>query len=342
MTFISPLRAAADADRTGVLLLNTGTPDSLDVADVRRYLAAFLGDPRVIEAPRLPWWLALHGYILRTRPRASAAKYRRIWTDDGSPLLALSRRLQDALAAVLSRDCGALTTAPHVAIAMLYSQPSVPQALQKLAAAGCHRILALPLYPQYCGASTGAAHDQVMAELTRWRWLPELRWINDYHADPGYIEALRTRTLAHWQQHGRPGHVLLSFHGIPQSYVERGDPYEQQCRATARLLTDALGLAENQWSLSFQSRVGLAAWLQPYTMETVSQLPARGIRDLGVICPGFALDCLETLEEIDMENHRAFLAAGGQRFSYVPALNAGAEHTALLATLVQRHCQGWS
>ena len=325
-----------------MLLLNTGTPDSLALADVRRYLAAFLGDPRVIEAPRLPWWLALHGYILRTRPRASAAKYRKIWTEQGSPLLTLSRQLQAALATALRSHPGPPAKAWEIEIAMLYSQPSVPQALQKLAAAGCRRILALPLYPQYCGASTGAAYDQVARQLTRWRWLPELRWINDYHADPGYIAALHDSVQAHWQQHGRPRHVLLSFHGIPQSYVERGDPYEQQCRTTARLLVEALGLAEGTWSLTFQSRVGLAAWLQPYTFDTVQQLPGRGIRDLGVICPGFAIDCLETLEEIDMENRGAFMAAGGERFCYTPALNAGPQHVALLAGLIARHSQGWS
>lgn len=342
MRYLSPPATPPDAGRTGVLLLNTGTPDSLAVADVRRYLAAFLGDPRVIEAPRLPWMLALHGYVLRTRPRASAAKYRKIWTDQGSPLLVLSRELAATLAAALGDASGPPATAPAVEIAMLYSQPSVPQALQRLAAAGCRRILALPLYPQYSGTATGAAHDQVMRELARWRWLPELRWINDYHADPGYIEALRARTQSHWDTHGRPGHVLLSFHGIPQSYVDRGDPYQRQCRETARLLAGALGLAEGDWSLTFQSRVGVAAWLQPYTMETVAHLPARGIRDLGVVCPGFALDCLETLEEIDIENRQAFLQAGGTRFSYVPALNASAEHTAALAGLIHRHCQGWA
>ncbi len=339
MQYLSPLQPQ-DAARIGVLLVNTGTPDSLEIAEVRRYLAAFLGDPRVIEAPRLPWLLALHGYILRTRPRASAAKYRKIWTDEGSPLLVLSRRLQSALVQALATSPGT-AAAPAVEIGMLYSQPSVPQALQRLAQAGCNRILVLPLYPQYSGTSTGAAHTQVLRELARWRWLPELRWINDYHADSGYIEALRARVQAHWELQGRPGHVLVSFHGIPRSYVDRGDPYERQCRETARLLAQALDLAADSWSLTFQSRVGVAVWLQPYTMETVSQMPARGIRDLGVICPGFALDCLETLEEIDMENHKVFLAAGGTRFSYVPALNISAEHVALLVDMINRHCQGW-
>ena len=342
MQFLSPPQAAAGADRIGVLLVNTGTPESLRVADVRRYLAAFLGDPRVIELPRLPWLAVLHGFILRTRPRASAAKYRRIWTPEGSPLLVLSRRLQAALSETLAGSAGAFASAPAVEIAMLYSQPSVPQALRRLAESGCRRILVLPLYPQYCGATTGAVHDQVTAELSRWRWLPELRFINDYHADRGYIEALRSRTLAQWEQHGRPAHLLLSFHGIPQSYVDRGDPYERQCRETARLLTEALGLAPGAWSLTFQSRVGAAQWLQPYTIETMAQLPARGIRDLGVMCPGFAVDCLETLEEIAMENQQVFVNAGGSRFCYVPALNADAEHTAMLANLIRRHCQGWN
>ena len=336
----------AGGDRIGVLLVNTGTPDSLDIRDVRRYLAAFLGDPRVIEAPRLAWWIALHGWILRTRPRASAAKYRRIWMPEGSPLLVLSRRLRSALAQALGQReptaFAAPVVVPMVEIAMLYSQPQVGEALRRLAQSGCRRILVLPLYPQYSGASTGPVHDQVMRELARWRRLPELRMVTDYHDDPGYIAALRSGIQAHWQQHGRPGHLLLSFHGIPQSYADRGDPYLQQCQRTAQLLTDALGLAQDAWTLSFQSRVGPTQWLQPYTFETVMQLPARGIRDLGVVCPGFAIDCLETLEEIGIENRQAFLQSGGEHFSYVPALNAGAEHARFLADLITRHCAGWT
>ncbi|HTY48960.1 MAG TPA: ferrochelatase [Steroidobacteraceae bacterium] len=327
------------AERIGVLLVNTGTPDSLSVGDVRRYLAAFLGDPRVIEAPRLPWLAVLHGFILRTRPRASRARYRRIWTERGSPLTALSQDLRTALSSALAQR----VLAPFsVELAMLYSSPGVGAALGKLRQAGAQRVLVLPLYPQYCGATTGAVYDQVGAELARWRWLPELRYVSGYHDHPGYIEALRGSVLAHWEQHGRPQHLLMSFHGIPESYFNAGDPYFCMCHKTARLLADELMLQDNNWSVSFQSRVGPARWLQPYTYEVMRQLPARGITDLGVLCPGFAIDCLETLEEIDMENRAAFLAAGGRRFSYLPALNAAAGHARFLADLIAQHSQGWT
>ena len=338
MRFLRPPAVTGRTDRIGVLLVNTGTPDSLAVRDVRRYLAAFLGDPRVIEAPRLVWQAVLQGWILRTRPRASARKYRKIWTPEGSPLLVLSRQLQAALGDELTR---AGLSECSVEIAMLYSQPSVPQALQRLTQAGCGRILVLPLYPQYCGASTAAVYDQVQRTLSRWRRVPDLRLVADYHDDPLYIEALRSNLQRHWAQQGRPPHLLMSFHGIPQSYCDRGDPYADQCRTTARLLAQSLQLTDDQWTLSFQSRLGPTRWLQPYTLDTVGKLPARGIRELGVVCPGFAIDCLETLEEIQMENRDAFLEAGGTAFSYVPALNASADHTAFLAGLIGRQTQGW-
>jgi ferrochelatase len=327
------------AERIGVMLVNTGTPDSLSVRDVRRFLAAFLADPRVIDTPRALWWPILHGYILRTRPRASARKYRRIWTAAGSPLLTLSRELRESLAGTLAQR----VLAPFsIELAMLYSQPSVSEALGRLRVTGAQRILVVPLFPQYCGASTGPVYDQVMAELSRWRWLPELRFIAEYHDDPGYIEALRSSVEQHWQTHGRTRHLLVSFHGIPERYFHQGDPYFCKCQKTARLLADELMLREDEWSVSFQSRVGPAKWLQPYTSEIVTQLPKRGVDQLTVVCPGFAIDCLETLEEIEIENQQLFLAAGGRRFSYVPALNARPEHARFLANLIAQHCQGWT
>ncbi|HTT01226.1 MAG TPA: ferrochelatase [Steroidobacteraceae bacterium] len=327
------------AERIGVLLVNSGTPASPSVRDVRRFLASFLGDPRVVELPKALWWPILHGLILRSRPRLSARKYRRIWTPEGSPLAILSEQLRSKLTGTLAQR----VLAPFsLELGMLYSRPSVGEALERLRESGAQRILAVPLFPQYCGASTGSVYDQVTAELRRWRWLPELRFIAEYHDNPGYIEALRNSVEQHWQAHGRTQHLLMSFHGVPERYFHQGDPYFCKCQKTARLLADELMLKENEWSVSFQSRVGPVKWLQPYTSDVVAQMPARGIDQLTVICPGFAIDCLETLEEIDIENHQGFLRAGGRRFQYVPALNARIEHARLLANLIAQHCQGWT
>ena len=327
------------AERIGVLLVNSGTPNAPTVSEVRRFLARFLSDPRVVELPRILWLPLLHGLILRTRPHRSARKYRRIWTAQGSPLLALSQQLRSSLSGMLAQQ----VLAPFsVELAMLYSEPSVTDALQRLREAGAQRILVLPLFPQYSGASTGAVYDQVNAELRRWRWLPELRFIAEYHDHPGYIDALRSSVLQHWESFGRTRHLLVSFHGIPERYFHQGDPYFCKCQKTARLLADELMLKEGEWSVSFHSRLGPAKWLQPYTSEVVAQLPARGIDELTVVCPGFAIDCLETLEEIDIENRARFTSAGGRKFLYVPSLNERTEHARFLAELIAQHCQGWT
>lgn len=326
-------------ERIGVLLVNSGTPDSPSTADVRRFLGRLLGDPRVVELPRALWLPILHGIILRTRPFRSARKYRRIWTDQGSPLLAFSAQLKERLATRL----GERVIAPiAVEIGMLYANPGVPEALARLRDAGAQRILVLPLFPQYCGVSTGAVHDQVTDELSRWRWMPELRFISEYHEHPGYIEALRTSVADHWALNGRTEHLLMSFHGIPDKYFRQGDPYYCKCQKTARLLADELNLDDGAWSLSFQSRYGPGKWLRPYTDEVLEGMPKRGIRSVTVVCPGFAVDCLETLEEIDIENRERFLGAGGTQFQYVPALNAHPGHAAALADIVARHLQGWT
>jgi ferrochelatase len=338
LRYISSPEFRQDGERIGVLLVNTGTPDSLEVADVRRYLDKFLSDPRVIEFPRWLWLPILHGYILRTRPRSSQAKYRKIWTPEGSPLLSLSKQLRVELASCLAQRA----LAPFsVELGMLYSTPSVADGLRKLQQAGAQRILVLPLFPQYCGATTGAVYDQVSRELARWRWLPELRLIADYHDHPGFASALKDSIQAHWEREGRTGHLLMSFHGIPEAYFDKGDPYFFKCHRTARLLADELLLKEGEWSVSFQSRLGPSKWLQPYTFEEMTRLPARGIDDLTVVCPGFAIDCLETLEEIAMENRHRFLHAGGRKFSYVPALNHSAGHVRFLGDLISQHVQGW-
>ncbi|HNR21475.1 MAG TPA: ferrochelatase [Steroidobacteraceae bacterium] len=324
--------------RVGVLLVNSGSPDSASVRDIRRFLGRLLSDPRVVELPRWLWLPILHGIILPIRPLRSARKYRAIFAAGRSPLLRLSHELSAALEAELA-------TRPvppvSVAIGMMYSKPSVRDAITSLTDAGARRLLVVPLFAQYSGVTTAAACDKVASALAALRWVPELRYVADFHDHPDYIEALRASIAAHWAAHGRSGHLLLSWHGIPSAYCEKGDPYLRRCHATAQLLADALKLREGEWSLAFQSRFGGGRWLRPYTDEVLDALPARGVRTVTVACPGFAVDCLETLEEIDVTDRARFLAAGGKRFDYVPALNARPEHVLALANLVQAHVRGW-
>ena len=317
--------------KTGVLLVNSGTPATLAIRDVRAFLAGLLGDPRVVELPRLLWWPILHGIVLRVRPRASAKKYAAIWTPQGSPLAVESEALRGGLEEAL-RDRGI-----PVALAMLYTGgATVPRAIESLRAAGVTEILALPMFPQYCGASTGAVFDQVSAALRAARHVPALRFVSEYHAQPDYIDALAASVQDAQRQTGAPRHLLMSFHGVPEFFVTRGDPYRDQCQRTATLLAQRLGLAADAWSISFQSRFGRARWLQPYTSEVLAGLPKRGIGSVSVLCPGFAADCLETLEEIGIENRDVFLAAGGQTYNYIPALNARPDHVAALRAVVLR------
>jgi ferrochelatase len=324
--------------QAGVLLVNLGTPTAPTAAAVRPYLAEFLGDRRVIDYPRWLWWPILHGVILRVRPKRSAHAYARIWNERGSPLRYGSEALATALQAEFDRRRpGTL----RVALAMRYGEPSVVQAIERLQRGGARRLLVLPLYPQYSATSTGSVIDAVADTLKRLRWPPELRLVNDYHDDPGHIEALAVSIERWWATHGRGEKLLLSFHGIPERYVRLGDPYPEQCRRTAQLLRERLRLGEGDMAVSFQSRVGRERWLEPYTDATVRRLAAEGVRRLDVACPGFAVDCLETLEEIAMQNRDFFAAAGGESLRYIPALNDGAEQVSSLAALVRRHLGGW-
>jgi ferrochelatase len=318
----------------GVLLVNLGTPDNPKPPAVRRFLAEFLWDPRVIETPRWFWWLVLHGVILRIRPRKSSHAYQQIWTAAGSPLMVHSREL----AAQLQANVGSPSI--RIELAMTYGSPSIADALGRLRAAGMRRLLVLPLYPQYSATTTASVFDRVSSTLQRWRWLPEVRFVNGYHDDPAYIRAIATSITQYWQQHGRK-HLLYSFHGVPKRYLLAGDPYYCYCLATARLVGEHLGLAAEDWSLSFQSQVGREEWLRPYTEEVLPQYAAGKHRDLTVICPGFAADNLETLEEIQLRNRELFLSRGGNSYDYVPALNATSDHVTLIAGLIQRHIQGW-
>lgn len=332
-------RPELSTERIGILLVNSGTPEAPEPAAVRAFLARFLADPRVVELPRALWLPLLYAIVLPFRPARVARKYRRIWSDSGSPLRDLTVKLSAALAGVLAQR---ILAPLQVEVGMLYSAPDVGDALGRLRAGGAQRLLVLPLFPQYCGATGGAAFDQVSAALHRLRWLPDLQLVADYHDHPGYIEALRASVVAHWEAHGRTPHLLISFHGIPERYGRQGDPYHSRCHATARLLADELLLLEGEWSVSFQSRFGPAQWLKPYTQAVLSGMPARGVREVTVVCPGFAVDCLETLEEIAIENRALFMQAGGQRFEYVPALNDSAAHAHCLARLIAQRCQGWT
>jgi protoporphyrin/coproporphyrin ferrochelatase len=313
---------------TGVLLVNTGTPAAPTAGAVRRFLRPFLSDPRVVELPRWLWLPLLNCVILPLRAPRSAANYRKVWLPGGSPLAVHSAALAGALQAELDQ----LTPARYrVGCAFLYSEPAVAATLQSLCAAGCTRIIVLPMFPQYSGTTTAAVHDQVGVALRALRALPELRLLRDYHADARYIAALAGSVRAHWQQHERSNHLLMSFHGIPQRCVTLGDPYETQCRATAGALAAALELRESQWTLSFQSRFGKARWLEPATDRTLQQLGKRRLGLLDVICPGFAVDCLETLEEIAIGGSEIFRHAGGGELRYIGALNGAPEHARALA-----------
>lgn len=317
--------------RCAVLLVNLGTPAAPTPAAVRQYLGEFLMDPRVVEIPRPVWWLILHGIILRVRPRKSAHAYASIWTPEGSPLLVYSRRLTDAVRRELS---GRLGREVVVELAMRYGQPSIAGQLEALRAQGFERFLVLPLYPQCAASTTATAFDAVADTFKRWRAVPELRFVRDYHDHPGYIAAVADSIERHWREQGRSGFLLFSFHGLPERSRELGDPYYQHCQTTTRLIVERLGLQEGAWQLVFQSRFGPAKWLQPYCVEVLKELPSRGVKAVDVVCPGFAVDCLETLEEIAIANKEVFMAAGGESYRMIPALNDGPEHAKLLADIV--------
>lgn len=321
-----------------ILLVNLGTPDAPDTASVRRYLAEFLADPRIVEQPRWLWWLVLNGIILRTRPARSARAYAKVWTPSGSPLqvetTALAGRLQTALASSLGADV-------MVRHAMRYGSPSVAETLADLARSGMQRLLVLPLFPQFSATTTASVLDAVSAEFARWRRPPELRFVMDYYREPTHIEALARTVERHWQMHGRADRLLLSFHGIPQRYVRNGDPYRDQCEQTTALLRARLGMSENELLLSYQSRLGREPWLQPYTDKTLAALPAQGVHSVDAMCPGFAVDCLETLEEIAMEGRDTFLEAGGRELNYIGCLNAGEDQVESMQALILRQCRGW-
>jgi ferrochelatase len=324
--------------RTGILLINLGTPEAPTARAVRPYLKEFLSDPRVVEIPRAVWWLILNGIILNVRPKKSAAKYATVWLPEGSPL-----RVHTAKQSVLLQGfLGERSKAPFVVdYAMRYGNPGIPQVLRKLKEQNCQRILIVPMYPQYAASSTGTAFDGVFREMLQMRNTPALRTIRNYHDHPGYIKALANNINEYWMKNGRPEKLVMSFHGVPQYTLDKGDPYHCECHKTGRLLAQELGLKPEQYRISFQSRFGKAEWIKPYTTATLLELGRQKTRRVDVVCPGFVADCLETLEEIAQEGKEDFQHAGGGEYHYIPCLNERNDWMHALTGLVLDNLHGW-
>ena len=325
-------------ERTGILLVNLGTPDAPTPLAVRAYLKEFLSDPRVVEMPKALWWLILNGIILNTRPKKSAAKYASVWLPEGSPL----RVYTEKQTALLQGYLGERTRAPFVVdYAMRYGNPSIPSALRKLKEQNCQRILIVPMYPQYAASTTATVCDLVFSELQQMRNIPALRTVKSFHDNAGYINALAGSINDYWMKNGRPEKLLMSFHGLPRYTLDKGDPYHCECHKTGRLLAQRLGLQPEQYTVSFQSRFGKAEWLKPYTSATLKELGAQKTKRLDVVCPGFVADCLETLEEIAQEGREDFQHAGGGEYHYIPCLNDRNDWIHALTDLVMCNLHGW-
>ncbi len=316
----------------GVLLVNLGTPAAPTPKAVGQYLREFLWDPRLVDIPRPLWWLILNGIIVPFRSRSSARNYQKIWTDSGSPLLVNSQRMAAGVQEILNASH---TRPVHVELAMRYGEPSISAGLQRLREQNVRELFVLPLYPQYSATTTGSVFDAVARELKTWRWIPTLHMVNEYAGEENYIAALSDSVLRHWENRSPSECLLFSFHGLPKRSLPEGDPYYCFCHKTARLVAERLGLEKHQWRLVFQSRFGREEWLQPYCDKTLQALPGEGVKSVDVICPGFAADCLETLEEINITNRRLFLQAGGESFHYIPALNDDPQHLQALVKVLK-------
>lgn len=322
---------------TAVLLVQLGTPDSPRPAEVRRYLREFLSDPRVVEIPRALWWPILNGVVLQTRPKASAERYRMIWTDEGSPLLTLSRRQASLLKGLLGERGFDVT----VALAMRYGRPSMAEVLDELRQQGLARLLVLPMYPQFAAATTATVFDALADVFREWRDLPDVRFIRGFHDHGPWLDALASTVRRHWEREGRGERLVMSFHGLPQRAVDLGDPYDRECRATAVGLAERLGLAATDWTLTFQSRLGRARWLEPPTEAILEALARSGVRTVDVVFPGFVADNLETLEEIAIDGRETFVKAGGEVLRTVACVNDSPEFIAALGDLVAGQLGGW-
>lgn len=316
----------------GLLLTNLGTPTAPNTKAVRRYLAEFLSDPRVVELPAFLWWPILHGIVLRTRPKKSAHAYQKIWTDEGSPLLVIAKKQLQGLKELLSKKS---KEPVHIELAMRYGSPSIKQALENLKQKDITQLIIFPLYPQYSAATTASTFDEVAKILKTWRYVPHLNFISDYHDNENYIDAIVNSIASFWKQHGRGEKLLFSFHGLPKNSIQKGDPYYSQCQKTADLIVRKLQLPETAWQTVFQSRFGFQEWLQPYCDKTLVELGKQGYKKIDIICPGFSADCLETLEEISIRNKEYFIAAGGEQLNYIPALNDSSQHLTALANIVK-------
>jgi len=336
--YIGQENPVIDNKKTGVLLTNLGTPDAPTASALRPYLREFLSDPRVVEIPRLVWLIILHGIILRIRPAKSAKLYQQIWTKEGSPLKVIAEKQREKVAAQLAEKHGENVV---VELAMRYGNPSIASALQKFKQQGISNIVILPLYPQYAGPTTASTFDAVVKEVQKWRWIPSLNFINGYYDNSLYIDALANSVSEHIQIHGKPDKLVLSYHGMPKLFHTWGDPYYDFCKATTKLLikklsTEQFGLTESDCLMTFQSRFGKAEWLMPYTDESLSELPNKGDKHVAIISPAFSADCLETLEELAVENRDIFIEAGGEKYHYIAALNDRDDHICSLVSIIDK------
>lgn len=325
-------------NRIGILLSNLGTPDAPTPSALRKYLAEFLSDPYVIDKPRWLWWLVLHGIILRIRPGRAAKNYKKVWTDQGSPLMVISEKQALALQAKLEPR---FNHPVKVVLAMRYGTPSIQQGVTELKDFGASHLLVLPLYPQYSRTTTKSTFVAIESAIKEVTAKPDIYSINNYHEEPDYIKTIANSIETYWQQNEKSQQLLFSFHGLPQRYADNGDPYPEQCKHTAELIAEQLKINDNEWRLTYQSRFGPEPWLQPYTDKTLIELAGSGMKSVDIITPGFSADCLETLEEIAIENRDIFLNAGGETYNYIPCLNDSPGHIEMMADLITRHYQTW-
>jgi ferrochelatase len=324
-------------EKIGVLITNLGTPDAPNKKELKVYLNQFLSDPRVIELPKILWQIILKLVILQIRPSKSAEAYKQIWTDKGSPLLDIANRQLNKIQSSFSSKNENIV----FEVGMRYGNPSIPDALLKLQKKQVRRLLVLPMYPQYCAATTGSTFDEVTNVLQKWRWIPEMRFINQYFEEKNYIEALSNSIKSFWKKTSKPQKIIFSYHGIPKRYLTNGDPYHCFCLKTTRLVKEQMGLSDDEIMTTFQSRFGREEWLKPYTSETLKELPKQGIKNIHIISPGFSSDCLETLEELEEENKEYFMESGGENYHYIPCLNDHDDHIDVFVNLIKKHIQGW-
>ena len=324
-------------EKTGVLITNLGTPDAPERRELKVYLNQFLSDPRVIELPKFLWQAILKLVILQIRPSKSAKSYKKIWTSNGSPLLDISKRQLVKIKSAFSNSNKNMV----FELGMRYGNPSIQDALNKFQKKQVRRLLVLPMYPQYCAATTGSTFDEVTNVLQKWRWIPEMRFINQYFEEKNYIEALSNSIKSFWKKYPKPQKIIFSYHGIPKRYLTNGDPYHCFCLKTTRLVKEQMKLSDNEIMTTFQSRFGREEWLKPYTSETLKELPKQGIKNIHIISPGFSSDCLETLEELEEENKEYFMESGGESYKYIPCLNDNEDHIDVFINLIRKHTQGW-